>query len=120
MVQKLEPANAPAGKHPDTAPDNTIQRNTQAIGKLVFTVNEHKAVMAEMAEEINRQMQAMAEHRKIIDEHFAETKRSADTVAELVLEMRSLNLAIPALIDAIGAHVPALIENTKAITQFRL
>ena len=120
MPQKLEPANAPAGKHPDTAPDNTIQRNTQAIGKLVFTVNEHKTAMAAMAEEISQQMQAMAEHRKIIDDHFAETKRSADTIAELVLEMRALNLAIPSLIDAIGGHVPALNKNTEAIRQFRL
>jgi len=120
MAQKLQAANSPAGGHPDTAPDNTIQRNTLAIGKLVFTVNEHKAAMADMAEEISRQMQAMAEHRKIIDAHFEETQRSADTVAELVLEMRALNLAIPALIDAVGEHVPALVENTKAIRAFRL
>ena len=120
MPQKLEAANAPAGSHPDTAPDNTIQRNTQAIGKLVFAVNDHKIAMAEMAEEINQQMEAMAEHRRLIDEHFAETKRSADTVAELVLEMRDLNSAIPALIETINKHIPALNKNTESIDKFRL
>ncbi|MEZ0137374.1 MAG: hypothetical protein AB9Q17_02365 [Candidatus Reddybacter sp.] len=120
MPKKLQAANGPAGAHPDAAPDNTIQRNTIAIGKLVFTVNEHKTAMADMAKEISQQMAAMAEHRKIIDAHFAETRRSADTVAELVEEMRALNLAIPALIDAIGQHVPALTKNTEAINDFRL
>ena len=120
MPRKLKAGSSPVGNHPDAAPDNTIQRNTKAIGELVRAVNAHKESMAEMASELSRQMESMAEHREIIDAHFEETQRSANIVSELVLEMRALNLAIPTLVETINRHIPALDDNTKAIKKFRL
>lgn len=116
----IEVGSSTPGNHPEAGPDNAIQRNTAVMGKLVNAVASHEKTMAAMATDMQAQMVAMAEHRKLMDAHFKETSRVAKGLEDLVNKLGLLNKAVPDLQKAISKHTPELRRNTEAVTKFRL